>query len=61
MSPILFIALGVLVGNGYTTRQQEARSRRQAATQRELNRWQRDLRERAEHQAAKEEESRWRF
>jgi hypothetical protein len=53
--------LGILVGNGYTTHQQDQRDRRQAATQRELNAWTRGLHEMAERQTAKEEELRWRY
>lgn len=34
---IFIFLLGVLVGNGYTTREQDQRDRRQAARQRELN------------------------
>jgi hypothetical protein len=34
---VLAFSLGVLVGNGFTTLAQEARSRRQATTQRRIN------------------------
>lgn len=53
---VLFIfALGVLVGSGQVTRAQDARDRRQAARQRELNGWTRGLHDMAERQADKEE------
>jgi F0F1-type ATP synthase membrane subunit b/b' len=64
INPVVFIPLamqfvfliGVLVGNGYTTRTQDARDRRQAAVQRDLNAQWRALRE---LQEAAEEELRW--
>jgi Tfp pilus assembly protein PilV len=62
--PILLVALlvvsifavGVLTGNAATTRAQDARDRRQAATQRHLNEQYRALRIRQE---TDEEELRW--
>lgn len=45
LAAVLSFLLGVLVGNGYTTRVQDARDRRQAAAQRHLNDQTRALRE----------------
>lgn len=54
--PLFIFALGILVGNGYTTRAQDVRDRRQAAVQRSLNAQYQALRQRQE---ADEEDLRW--
>jgi hypothetical protein len=48
------LVLGMLIGSGLTTSGQEARHRRQAARQRDLNLWSRHLHETARRQAVNE-------
>jgi uncharacterized membrane protein len=57
LTSLVVFLVGALTGNGYTTRTQDARDRRQAAVQRDLNAQWRALRE---LQEAAEEELRWR-